>query len=452
MLTTLIAALGMLLTIFFVVGIHETGHFLAARLLGVKILRFSIGFGKTLFHWYDKKGTEYVLAMIPLGGYVKMLDDDEEIVAKEDLKFAYYKQPFYKKIIIVAAGPVFNLLFAFIIYWAIFVVGFVSIVPITGHITPHSIAATAGLKPNQEIIRMDNIPTHSWMSVIIRILSHMGDADQISIETKPLGAPGISHYTLNLSHWHMDKLKPDPLASLGISVYEPIIPTVIGRIEPNTPAARSGLAIGDKIIRINAQPIENWTEMSDMISDNPNKTLSFEIEHQGKKRTIPILIEAQHSWFSKPQGLLGISPDFTLPAYLTRHIQYNPIAALPHAWQNMMDFCYLNFLTLEKLLTGKASIKSLGGPISILTSAGASLNQGILPFFSFLAFLSIAIGVLNILPIPGLDGGHILFQLIETLLQRPLSPRIQLFCYRLGFAILILLIIQSVTNDVLRLA
>jgi len=361
----LISLIGILLTIFLIIGIHESGHFFIARALGIKVLRFSIGFGKTLFRWHDKKGTEYVFAAIPLGGYVKMLDENEGTVKEEERHLAYNRQPAYKKLAVVIAGPLANLLFAFLLYWLLFMVGFTSIVPIIGSVTPHSIAANAGLKPQQEIIRVDNTPTTSWMSIAIRILTHTGETDQIHISTVPFNHNTATpdQYFLDLRSWHMDELKPDPLTSLGISPYFPVV----------------------------------------------------------------------------------------LPKNILRYNQYGPITALSHALQNTYDFTYMNFIVLGKLFTGKVSLKSIGGPISIFANAGAALNQGITAFLSFLAFISISIGVINILPIPGLDGGHILFQLIELITRRPVSLKMQNLLYRLGFIILILVIVQAVTNDILRL-
>lgn len=366
-LTILIAILGIFLTIFFVVGVHEFGHFIVARLLGVKVLRFSLGFGKALYRWHDKSGTEYVLAPIPLGGYVKMVDENEEEVPKQDLPFAYNRQPTYKKLAIVLAGPFFNFLFAFLIYCSLFLIGFYSIIPVIGKVTPNSIAANAGLSSEQEIVRVNNEPTLSWLSVIIHILSHAGDKDFMEITTKNMTTEKTQNFTLNLAQWKMNDLKPNPLESLGLTPYEPPL------------------------------SMQTW----------PKKYL--------------------------------------------RHNQYDLKEALIHAKEELANLLYLNIFSIKKLLTGKISFASLGGPISIFQSAGSALNHGLISFVSFLAFLSIAVGFINILPVPGLDGGHILFQTIEVITRRPVSLRYQYFLYRLGFIFLFLLITQAIVNDILRL-
>lgn len=357
-----ITILGIILTILLIVGIHEFGHFMVAKCLGVKVLKFSIGFGKALVKWHDKSGTEYAFSAIPLGGYVKMLDEGEGHVAPTELPLAYNRQKIWKRFLIVAAGPLTNFILALVLYWIIFVTGFINPVPITGEIIPHSIAAQAGMQKNQEIISIDQQPVMSWMSIILRLLPHTGNHDKISIQTRDIHQHTNYTYLLNLTDWKMDELKPDPLLSLGIVPYQP-----------------------------------------------------------------------------------------TTPYPLLRNIQYGPIEACSHAWQNTYDFTYMNLLMIGKLFTGKVSIQSLGGPIAIFQGAGSALNQGIASFLSFLAFLSIAIGVVNILPIPGLDGGHILFQLIEAIMKKPISaPMIELF-YKLGFILLLLLITQAVMNDILRL-
>ena len=449
MLSIAIAILGIFLTIFFVVGVHEFGHFIIARLVGIKVLRFSFGFGKTLFHWYDKKGTEYVIAAIPLGGYIKMLDENEGSVAKEELPFAYNRQPLYKKAAVVIAGPAFNMVFAFVLYWLLFVIGFITVVPVIGNVTPHSIAAEAGLKPQQEIVRINNKPILSWTSVAIRLLSSVGEKGQLSIETKDLASSRTETHILNLSSWKMDELQPNPLDSLGILPYAPVIPPVIGNISDESPAAKSKLKIGDKIISIDKKPVKDWMEVMMAIATHPEEYIPFTVMRDKKMQTFLVGIDSQYDYFKKI-GYLGIGSTFVWPENLIRKIQYTPIAALSHAWQNTYDFTYINFLIFGKMITGKISVKSLGGPITIFSSAGSALNSGLLSFISFLAFLSISIGFINLLPIPGLDGGHLLFQLIEFVIRRPISLRVQFFCYRLGIILLLILITQALVNDFLR--
>ncbi len=453
MLSILISIVGILATILIIIGIHEFGHFLAARCLGVKVLKFSIGFGKTLWRKFDKNGTEYVFAAIPLGGYVKMLDENEETVSEEERHLAFNQQPYYKKFIIVAAGPLSNLILAFGLYWLIFVMGFTSVVPVVGKVTPNSIAADAGLKPKQEIISIDNTVTHSWMNVIVRILAHTGDTDQMEIVTKPIDGQITKKYLLDLTHWHMDDLKPDPLSSLGFLPYEPEVPGIIGKILPDSPAANADLKVNDEIIALNGKPILDWIDLVTIIDQNPAQKLSLTIKRNGKTHIVDVNTSYQRDMLFKKHGFLGISPQFngSQNNYLLRKIQYGPIDAITQAWRNTSDFTRLNFMITGKLLTGKVSLQSLGGPISIFQSAGSALNQGFIAFISFLAFLSISIGIINIFPIPGLDGGHLLLQTIEVIIRRPIPPHVLGFIYRIGVIFLFLLIFQAIINDILRL-
>lgn len=443
--------LGILLTIFFIVGIHEFGHFIVARMCGIKVLKFSIGFGKSLYRWSDKKGTEYVLAAIPLGGYVKMLDQGEEHVPPHELHLAFNRQPLYKRLAVILAGPLFNFIFAFIIYWFIFVIGFTAIVPLIGKVIPGSIAEHAGIKAQDEIVSIEKEPTRNWSHVLIRLSRHMGDNDTLTMETQALHSTTRTTHILNLSQWKIDALKPDPLESLGIKPYEPNIPAVIGTIQAGSAAERAKLQTGDAIISIDNHPITDWIQAITIISTHPSKTLSFKIKRKNKLLIIPVNIDVKHQYFFEKSGFLGISPQFTWPDFLSRTIQYDPITALSHATQNTMDFIYLNFLLMGKMMTGKISLLSLGGPISIFQGAGTAFQTGILPFFSFLAFISIAIGVINILPIPGLDGGYLIFYCIELMTGRPVSPALQILFIRFGLILLMLLLAQAISNDIMRL-
>lgn len=450
MLQLLIAILSIILTILIVIGFHELGHFWVARLFGVKVLRFSIGFGKILWSKKDRKGTEYVIAAIPLGGYVKLLDEGEGPVAKEDLTKAYNTQLFYKKFAIVAAGPIFNLILAFLIYWALYVIGFNSMIPVIGGTTPNSIAANAGLKAQQEIIAIDETPVTNWVAVIIHLLPHAGNKDQIYLSTKDLNTQKIEKHTLDIRNWYMNDLKPDPLTTLGIIPFTPLIPPVVGKILPDSPSAQS-LKLNDKILRVHHMPIKDWGDLLEMIDKNPDTTLLFEIQRAGKTLTLPVFIGHERDQNLKKHGFLGISAQFKLPEHLIKKNKYDPMTALSYAWQETKDFCRLNFIIFGKLFTGKISLESLGGPITIYQSAGNALNNGILPFFSFLAFLSISIGLVNVLPIPGLDGGLCLFLIIESLMGRPIPVRVQSLFYRLGLILLFLLVSQSLINDIARL-
>ncbi|MCD6038654.1 MAG: rseP [Gammaproteobacteria bacterium] len=452
LLAMLISILSIFLTIFFIVGIHECGHFFIARLAGIKVLRFSLGFGKALFRWQDKKGTEFVLATIPLGGYVKMLDENEEKVTRHEYHLAFNRQPLYKKIAVVIAGPAANFIFAFILYWLLFVIGFTTPIPLIGKIIPHSLAENAGLKPGDEIQSINNKTTLDWNAVVIRLMTYLGEKKQIAIHTQSLNSRIIQRHTLDLRYWQINNLKPNPLDSLGIEPYRPPIPLVIGILLPHSPAYESRLQVNDIILAIGQKRIKNWEELVALIAAHPEETLVFKIKRQEKILFLPITIGYKRNYLFQKQGFLGLAPQFKWPDELLRKNKFSPFAALVQAKQQLTIFTSLNFSLLGKMLTGKVSLQGLGGPITVFESAGTALNNGILPFISFLAFFSIAIGVINVLPIPGLDGGHLLFYLIESITRRPLSMRVQTLLFRLGIIVLLLLITQAVVNDFMRLS
>jgi regulator of sigma E protease len=450
MLSLLISLLGVLITILLVVGVHELGHFLVAKSLGIKVLRFSIGFGKSLLTWHDKSGTEYVLAAIPLGGYVKMLDENEGPIKASEATQTFNRQPFYKKMAVIAAGPFFNLLFALIIYWILFTVGFISIAPIIGTVVPKSIAERSGLKPQQEILRIGDQKVSGWTTVVMTLLLHSGDDKNLEMELKnPNSQTQVTN--VDLTNWHLNHLRPDPLASLGITSYEPFVPPIIGKELFDGPAKQAGLKTGDKILSINNKPIKDWYDVVDQTQAHPDEVIPFQVERDKQKLSLEVKVGSKSNFFASKTGFLGVTPDFDYPKELLRHNKYNPIEAFGHAWQDVVLFTDMNFVILAKMFMGKISLQSLGGPITIFQSAGTALNNGILAFLSFLAFLSISIGIINVVPIPGLDGGHLLFQFIEMVIRRPLSEKTMMLCYRLGMVFLLLIMVTAFINDVLRL-
>lgn len=450
MFTLLISIIGILLTIFFVVGTHEAAHFAMARLVNVKVLRFSIGFGTPFYTWHDRSGTEYALAPIPLGGYVKMLDESEGDVPAHEKHLAFNNQPYYKKFLIVIAGPAINLISAFLLYWLIFMIGFTTIKPVIGSVDPHSIAANGGLSAGQEITQIDKQETVSWTGILLRFIAHLGDKDKVSV-TVIDNKNQTSTHDLNLAEWEINELKPDPLSSLGITPFQPPMPMIVGNIAEKSPAAQSGLQIGDEILAINKKSIKDWEQLIKSVMLLADQTVTFTVKRQNNVITLPVTIGYKRGWLFNKTGYLGVGPSIEWPKDMLRTIQYTPLGAAGRAWEEMVDFTYFNFLLIGKLLIGKMSLHSLGGPITIFESAGQALNSGFLAFLGFLAFISISIGIINVLPIPGLDGGHLLVQTIEAIIRRPLPELVIVNLYRAGFLLLLVVMIQAFVNDVLRL-
>ena len=332
-----------------------------------------------------------------------------------------------------------------------FVIGFVTVKPVIGSIKPRSIAAEAGMQGRQEILRVDNIPTHNWTSTLFRVLAHAGNQDHLKLETRDWSTQKIQSHVLDLTNWHLNELTPDPLTSLGLIPYEPPIPLVIGLISAKSPASQSNLHVGDKIVAINRIHYRDWDEVITYVVSHPQQTVTMTIERNKKTETFPVTIGYKQNIFFQKTGYLGIAPQFNMPKELLITMQYAPLPAVSHAWQEVVDFTYFNFLLFGKIFTGKLSLQSLGGPITIFESAGAALNYGVVSFIGFLAFLSLSVGLINLLPIPGLDGGHLFLQTVEYIIRRPVPEKIQLALYRLGFVFIIFILIQALVNDLLRI-
>lgn len=440
-----------LFAIFILVLVHEFGHFWVARRSGIKILKFSIGFGKALYTWLGKDGTEYILAAIPLGGYVKMLDTRETKVSVHERQFAFDYKPIWQRLLVVLTGPVVNLLFAFLVFWLLFVVGITVPKPIIGKITPHSIASQAGLLRGAEIIAVDGKNVTDWQQVVLTIFSRIGDRGNLIVKTTTGLAPNNTYF-LNIDTWKLDSFQPDPLLALGIIPYHPLAPAIIGKIMPKSPAAVFGLQVNDRVISIDRQRISDWEEFIEQIKKYPAQQINLLIKRDGQllSRTVTTDWKFGEGWGKI--GYLGVgSLPTKWPEEILQHQQYSPLYALFPALSQTWSMFDFNGVALTKLITGKISFHVLGGPITIFQSASAALNAGIVVYFGFLAILSVMLAFVNLLPIPGLDGGHVLFLAIEAVLRRPISVRTQVLVFRLGMILLVLIMVQATINDLMRI-
>jgi len=441
-----LSIIAFLITITVVVGIHEFGHFIVARLCGIKVLRFSVGFGKKLFSFTDKKGTEYRVSMIPLGGYVKLLDENEEPVVAQELHLAFNRRPVYQRAMVILAGPLLNFVFALAVFWLMFIIGFTSVKPIIGSVIPNSIAKTAGLKSQQEIVAIDTHQTPDWASVLIRIFFRIGSKNSIRIMAKlPKESIG-KNYQLDLFNWQINELRPDPLKSLGIIPYSPYVPAIIG-----AQLDHHQLQIGDKILAVNQKTINNWHELVKQIKSHPDQELLFKIQRNDKIMQIKIKIGHKYISLTKKEGFLGVMPKFQWPEKFINHNKYTSWPALTHAFKRILVFTKLNLVLIGKMIVGDFSVRGLAGPLTIFTTAGHAFYLGLITFLGFLGFISATIGLFNLLPIPGLDGAHICYFIIEAIIGRPVSMKVQILAFRLGLLIIFLIMVQAVINDVLRL-
>jgi regulator of sigma E protease len=441
-----------LFAITFLVSLHELGHFWMARLIGVKVLCFSVGFGKALWKHTSKSGTEYIIAMIPLGGYVKMLDGREQALTEQDKPYAFDHKPLLGRIAVVCMGPLMNFLIAIVAFWLIFFIGFKQVKPVIGKISPHSIAAQAGLPTGQQVIKVDNYLTPDWSKVMLAVISRMGESSQMQVKLLNPNTQTQQNYTLNLSQWQVDGLNPDPLGSLGITPYEPPIAPIIHEIAKDSPAQQAGLRIGDKVLQVNQQSVHDWVDFVKYIQDHPNQILDVQVQRDGHILVLQAIAAQKHVSLLKMIGYFGVGaapPPLPADMEIMRH--YSFWGAWAPAWQETVDFTAFNVKVIGKMVMGQLSLKGLGGPVSIFTSSTVALKQGFISYVSFLALFSVMLGFVNILPIPGLDGGHLLYFLLEAVRGKPLQISTQTLLWRIGIAILILLMCRAIINDVLRL-
>ncbi len=435
-------------TIALLVAIHEFGHFWVARKLGVKVLRFSIGFGKALVKFTGKKdNTEYVIAAIPLGGYVKMLDEREGEVAEEERHRAFNRQPVWKRFTIVFAGPFINFLFAVFAFWLMFVMGVQGVKPIMGHLDEDSIAWQAGLREGDKIVAVDEHATPTLSSVYEDLLSAFLNRSKVELKLADQRL-----ITLNLNKVPKD-IEPSELQKIiGLSIKLPVEDVIISAVTPDSPAARAGIKPGDQVLAINGRPVRHWRELVRAVIDKPEQTVSVEIQRNGQRQTLPVKI-ASVDYHGETIGRIGVRPEAVtpLPKSMYAMHQYGIFEAIPEAIEKTWDLSVLTLKMLGKILLGEASIKNISGPITIAEVAGQSAQMGIESFLRFLAIVSLSLGVINLLPIPILDGGHLLYYLIEMVKGSPVSEAVQEMGLKIGIAILIMLMSVALFNDFNRL-
>ncbi|WP_194857999.1 sigma E protease regulator RseP [Citrobacter freundii] len=443
-LAAFIVALGVLITV------HEFGHFWVARRCGVRVERFSIGFGKALWRRTDKLGTEYVIALIPLGGYVKMLDERAEPVAPELRHYAFNNKTVGQRAAIIAAGPIANFLFAIFAYWLVFIIGVPGVRPVVGEITPNSIAAQAQIQPGTELKAVDGIETPDWDAVRLQLVAKIGD-EHTTLSVAQFGSNQRQDKTLDLRQWAFEPDKEDPVSSLGIRPRGPQIEPVLSEVQVNSAANKAGLQAGDRIVKVNGQPLTQWMTFVTLVRDNPDKPLALDIERQGSSLSLTLTPDSKQV-NGKAEGFAGVVPKvIPLPDEYKTVRQYGPFSAVLEASDKTWQLMKLTVSMLGKLITGDVKLNNLSGPISIAQGAGMSAEFGIIYYLMFLALISVNLGIINLFPLPVLDGGHLLFLAIEKLKGGPVSERVQDFSYRIGSILLVLLMGLALFNDFSRL-
>lgn len=439
-----IVALGLL------VAVHEFGHFWVARRCGVKVERFSIGFGKAIWRRLGKDGTEYVLALIPLGGYVKMLDGRVDELKPGEEAQAFNHKSVWARMAIVAAGPMANFVFALFAFWLMFMIGVPSVKPVVGEVRPASIVAEAGILPGMEIVGVGGEETGDWESVTYALISHLGD-DSVQLKLKAANTSYAVDKTLQLAGWKFDPDKESPIGSLGIVPLGGKVLPVVEAVVPSSASEKAGLQIGDRIKGVDGEAITEWAQFVERVQQSPAQPLQVTVERGGSEMILTLTPDGKKV---KGQlvGFVGLSPQLVpLPDEYRTLLQYGPLQALWHGVQKTWSLITLTFDMIGKLIGGIVSLDNLSGPISIAKGAGSSADYGLVYFLGFLALISVNLGIINLFPLPVLDGGHLVYFLIEAVTGKPVSEKIQEVGFRIGAAILMLLMGIALFNDFARL-
>ncbi|OOZ37080.1 sigma E protease regulator RseP [Solemya velesiana gill symbiont] len=441
-----IVALGVLITV------HEFGHFWVARKLGVKVLRFSIGFGKALWSRTGARDdTEYVIAAIPLGGYVKMLDEREGEVAEEEKARAFNRQSLSVRTAIVAAGPVFNFFFAIFAFWAIFVAGDDGTRPLVGEVKAESIAYSAGFRADDELISIGGRSTPTWESAVFALLSRSDSASPLEVVVR--SADGFEE-SRHLPGGELVSLSENGnlLQGMGLTPKRPVVPPVIGELVPGEAASVAGIRSGDRILSVDGEHVPDWGEFLTYVRAHPGQKVELEVERGLERLSISLVVGSREA---NGETIDRIGAGVHIPEELYRdyrvEVRYGPVEAVGEAVVKTWDMSLFMLKMLGRMVTGEASVKNLSGPISIAQTAGKSASYGLVYFLKFLALISISLGVLNLLPIPVLDGGHLLFFLVEGVKGSPMSEEAQIQSQKIGMLILLALMGLAFYVDIARL-
>ncbi|WP_180021708.1 MULTISPECIES: RIP metalloprotease RseP [unclassified Acinetobacter] len=434
------------------IAIHEFGHYFVARKLGVKVLVYSIGFGPTLLKWTSKKsGIQYQLSALPLGGYVKMLDEREGDVAAEDLPKAFNRQHPWKRIAIVAAGPLINLAFAVVLFWILFLPAQEQLNTRVGKILPNTPAAAAQMQSGDKITAVDGTQVSTWERLNYALVDRVGETGNIQIQAERAGQ--IQNFSLPIQSFLRDQTQ-SPLDVLGFTPYRPEIPAVVSKLSEDGAAIRQGMQVGDRIVSIDGVKMKDWFDVVQVVQASPEKLLKIDVLRQNKIVHLNVMPQGKRDQMGKVTGLLGVQSDpgkVNIPAEYKQTIQYTPVEAMGKAVEKTGQISSMILNSIVKMVRGLVGLDNLSGPITIAKVAGQSAEMGWQTFISFMALMSVSLGILNLLPIPMLDGGHLIYYFIELIRGKPVSEQIQLVGLKIGMVLLGSMMLLALFNDIMRL-
>ncbi len=448
--STLINIFALLITLGVLITVHEWGHFFVARRLGVKVIRFSIGFGQPLWRRTDKEGTEYVVAAIPLGGYVQMLDEREGEVPSEERHRAFNTQSVWTRIAVVAAGPLCNFAFAILAYALVFVIGVNALLPVLGEPRPDSPAARAGFEMGEQIVAVNGQATLTLDRVVLALIDTSMGAEQVTLTVEnELGTRRDRTIDLSGAAPHAERGRI--MEYLGLRLWP--LPAVVGSVQPDSPAQAAGLQTGDQIVAVDSRPVSGWEDLVGVIREKPNVSVMLTVRRDEERREFSITPAVVQDG-NETIGRIGIGPmgmGETTSGRLHTVIQYNPLSAIVQGAVRTWEMSLFTVRMFGRMIFGQASLENLSGPLTIAQVAGQAATVGITAFLSLLALISVSLAVLNLLPIPVLDGGHLLFYAIEVVKGSPLSEYWQMFGQKIGLALVLMLMSVAIFNDLMRL-
>lgn len=422
------------------VFVHEYGHFWAARKCGVKVTRFSIGFGKVLLRKTDKHGTEFAFSLIPLGGYVQMWNGEQGVDARPEQSLA--TKSVLQRAFIIVAGPAANFIFAILAYWVVFVSGIPTIKPVIGEVLPNTIAAQAQLPAELEITKIGNQNIHDWESASLALVGSIGSKN-VQVEGRLIDSQATQHYELDLSGWNIDSTKENPLTVLGIRPKSTKVIPEIKDIVENSPAEKVGLASGDRILKVNQQPFDWATLVENVQTGN---FIELQVEQKGQIKTLSIQPEKRDDRY-----IIGIVPTYERLADKYRtELKYDILTAFYKSIEKVWSLIQTILQFIGNLITGDLSIKNLGGPISMAKGAGATAEIGLIYYLSFMALISVNLGVMNLFPILPLDGGQLVLLAVEAVQGKALSEKIQMLFQQIGIAFVLGLMVFAFINDIIH--